>query len=71
MRQFTVLISQILIISCIQSLTELFVDPGERPYQAKIINIACFAGSLYLLIQFVFEFLIAELSTVINFSFPV
>lgn len=46
------------------------MDPGERPYQAKIINIACFAGSLYLLLQFVFQFVVKEITTVINFGFP-
>lgn len=63
------LIGQILIIYCLQSLIEIFIEAEKKPYQARILNIACFAGSLYLLIQFVFKFLLGEIVSVMNFSF--
>ncbi len=69
MKEFMVLIGQIFLISCIQTITEIFVDPGSKPYQARVLNIACFAGSLYLLLQFVFNHLMKELVTVIKFPF--
>ncbi len=69
MREFMVLIGQILIITCIQSLTEIFVDPDKRPYMAKMVTIACFAGSLYLLIQFVFLYVLKEIISVVKFPF--
>ena len=69
MRELMTLIGQIFLISCVQSIIEMFVDVGSKPYQARILNIACFAGSLYLLLQFMYSHLFKELVTVFNFSF--
>ncbi len=69
MREFMTLIGQIVLICCIQALTELLIDHNKRPYQALVINVACFAGSLYLLLQFVFGYLLAEIQAVINMPF--
>jgi hypothetical protein len=69
MDEFIILIGQILIIACLQSLMEIFIDADKKPYQAKVLNLACFAGSLYLLIKFVFDFILMELVNVMNFTF--
>ena len=69
MREFTVLIGQLFFIALMQTVLELFIDPEERPKHVQILNIACIIGSLYLLLQFVFEYLMGELSTFVTFPF--
>ncbi len=69
MREFMVLVGQIFLISCVQTLIEVFVDPDKKPLQAKITSIACFCGSLYLLLQFVLTYLLREFSTVLTYPF--
>ncbi len=69
MREFMILIGQIFLISCVQTLIEAFVDPDKKPLQARIISLACFSGSLYLLLQFVFTYLLKELNTVLRYPF--
>lgn len=69
MGEFLTLLGQIFIISCLQSIVELFIDPTLKSYQIRLINIACFSGSLYLIIQYISGTLISEISTVFKFAF--
>jgi len=69
MREFTLLIGQLFFISLMQTVLELFIDPKERPKHVQTLNIACIVGSLYLLLQFVFEYLLGELSMFVTFPF--
>jgi hypothetical protein len=69
MREFITLVTQIFIITLVQIVIEVFMDASKNPYQAKLLNIACFTGSLYLLINFVFNILLKELNTVVKFPF--
>ena len=69
MREFTILIGQLFFIALLQTVLELFIDPNERPKHVQILNIACIIGSLYLLLQFVFEYLLGEISTIVTFPF--
>lgn len=64
-----VLIGQIFIIALTQTIMEAFISPSEKPYQAKVISIACFVGSLYLLIDFILNNLIRDFSSAFNFNF--
>ena len=66
MKEFIVLIAQILIITCIQTLAEVFIDPEKNPMQVKLIGIACIVGSFYLLVQFVFSYILEEIVSIIN-----
>lgn len=68
MKEFIVLIGEIFFISCLQTLIEVFMNIHEKSYQSKILNIACFCGSLYLLLQYVFDNIIKDLVSFINFS---
>jgi len=69
MREFMVLIGQIFLISLIQTILEVFLKTENRDYQVKIINIACIMGSLYLVLQFVFTYVLRELSTIVRMPF--
>lgn len=70
MEEFIILIVQILIIACIQSVAEIFIDREKSPMQIKLINIACTVGSFYLLVQFVISHIFEELIGIINLTFP-
>ncbi|MCL2421497.1 MAG: hypothetical protein FWD03_06525 [Defluviitaleaceae bacterium] len=69
MREFTILIAQLFFIALTQTVLELFIDPSQKPHHVRILNIACIIGSLYLLLQFVFEYLLGEISTIMTFPF--
>jgi len=69
MREFTMLIAQLFFIALIQTVLELFIDSEKRPHHVRILNIACIIGSLYLLLQFVFEHLMSEIATIVTFPF--
>ena len=69
MREFTVLIGEIFFIALVQTILELLIDAEKRPQQIRIVNIACILGSLYLLLQFVFTYIMGEISTFVKFSF--
>jgi len=69
MREFMILVGQIFLISCIQSIIELFIDLSEKPLQKKILNIACFVGGLYLLLQFVSNHLFPEITQIVRVHF--
>jgi len=66
MKEFIVLIAQILIITCIQTIAEIFIDSSKNPMQVKLIGIACTVGSFYLLVQFVFSYILDEIIGIIN-----
>lgn len=66
MENLFILLAQIFLISCFQILFEVFIDKDEKPYQAKIVNLACFVGSLYLVLIFIYEILITELISLLN-----
>ena len=69
MNEFLTVIGQIFLIACIQSVIEVFIDTDKRPYMSKIANFACYVGALYILLQFMFEFLLAELFSIVRFAF--
>ena len=69
MQQFFTLLGQIFLIACAQTIIEQFLDSGSRPYQMRIVNIACFLGSLYFLLNFISNVMIGELTSVFKFNF--
>lgn len=69
MNEFLVLVGQILLIVCLQSVVELFIDATSKPYLIKILSIACYVGSLYLLLRFVFDNLMPEIFNIVRMAF--
>ena len=69
MREFIVLIGQLCLIALVQMVLEPFIDADKRPVNVHILNTACILGCVYLLLQFVFEFLLNELSALITIPF--
>ena len=69
MGEFVTLAWQLLGIAILQFIFEVIIDPKERPYHVKILNIACVMASMYLLLQFASDFLLNEISAFITFPF--
>jgi len=69
MREFIMLIGYLCLIALVQMVLEAFIDSSKRPLHVHILNIACILGCVYLLIQFVFEFLLSEIMSFITFLF--
>ena len=69
MREFMILVGQIFLIVCVQSIVEMFVDLSKAPLMQKILNIACFLGGLYLLLQFVFNNIFPEITQIVRVYF--
>lgn len=62
MQPFLVMIGQIFLITCIQTIIEIFISDKKHVYMSKIVTIACYLGSLYIVIQFTYHYLFKELS---------
>jgi len=69
MGDFFILIGQIFAVSIIQLVLEVLIDSDKHFYQAAVINTACFLGSLYFLLDFLFNKVLADLSTMVPSSF--
>lgn len=69
LNEFLALIGQLFLIVCLQSVLELFIDATNKPHLVKLLSIACYAGSLYLLLQFVFNNLMPEMFSIFRMVF--
>ena len=69
MSEFFTLIGQILLITCVQMVTEIFIDTDKRPLLSKITNVACYAVGLYFLVQFVFDTVMREVVAIVSSVF--
>ena len=68
-REFILLLGKIFLISCLQTLIEVFMNIQEKSYQSKILNIACFCGTLYILLEYVSQNIIKELFSFLRLNF--
>ena len=67
MNDFFLLIGQIFLIAIVQLVVEVIIDAKNHPLQATLINVACFLGGLYLVMDFLFSRMWGSLSTMIQF----
>ena len=69
MREFMILITELLFIAVLQTIVESILDAEERKKQLKVVNIACIAVSYVLLIRYVYNHLWGELTSFVNYTF--
>ncbi|MCL1935956.1 MAG: hypothetical protein FWF57_06240 [Defluviitaleaceae bacterium] len=67
MSEILQLFGQIFLIAIIQIVSDAFIDKGSMAMQSKLVNIACFLGSLYLVLNFLFTYIFGNFSTAFNF----
>lgn len=69
MRELLELIGQIFLITCIQSVLDVFVDYIDKPHTKVIVDITCYVGLFYLTIQFIVDYFLRELISFLNICF--
>jgi hypothetical protein len=69
MREFIILLGEILIIVLLQTVLETFFEEKKHAVQLKVINIACILGSLYLLLDFLFNHILSEITAFVKLPF--
>jgi len=67
MRDFMILLTELLLIAVLQTIIESVMDTEKREKQMKVVNIACIAASYVLLIRYVYNNLWGELATMVNY----
>jgi len=69
MREFFILIGELLLIALLQSVLEAVFDTEKRSQQMRVINIACIAISYLLLARYVFVHLLSEFTAIVTLPF--
>ena len=64
-----ILLLQIVAIVALQISVEIVIDPKERPYVAKTINIAMFLATLALVFNFAATHVLPEMRQLLQFAF--
>lgn len=65
MNEFYTVIGQIFIISMVQMILDAIFD-GKYPNQSKIINLACYLCSLYIVVFFIGNTLFVEINELVG-----
>lgn len=66
MREFLSLLGQLFLIAILQSIISFFINE-KQSYMLQLINIACYLGSLYIILQFVYTHLLSQVMTMFKF----
>lgn len=69
MREFLILIGELMFIAVIQIILEAILDEWAQKRAIIIINIACIIISYFLLFRYVYNHFIRDLLTVVNYYF--
>lgn len=67
MREFLSLLGQLFLIAVLQSIISFFINSEKQAYMLELINIACYLGSLYIILQFAYTHLLNQVMTIFNF----
>lgn len=67
MNEIIELFGHLFLIAIIQIVALSFLDEDKTPLQGKIINTACFLGSLYLVLQFFYINIAGNLGSLFNY----
>jgi hypothetical protein len=69
MGEALVLVGEIFLLAVAQSIVEMFIERDKHPELARMANLACFAGSLLLVMHFVARNVMPELTAMFRFAF--
>lgn len=63
MDQFLTVIGELFLIICVQSVFDVLISEKKQPYMKKIISLACYIGSMIIVLNFMVNYLFASLSS--------
>jgi len=69
MREFMFLILELMTVAILQMILENILNEASQKQTVKIINIACILISYFLLLRYVYNHFISEISSMLNFYF--
>ena len=67
MREFTALIGQIFFIALAQTIIDVFFEEEKYKYFRRFISIAAIMAAMYLLLQFIFTYIMDEITALVKF----
>ena len=68
MREFLILITEILLVVILQTIIEAVLSIQKREEYTKVVNIACVLVCYFLLIRYAYNHLWGEITTIVNFT---
>jgi RsiW-degrading membrane proteinase PrsW (M82 family) len=69
MLDFFMLLGEIAVIAIVQIVLEAFLDKDKHAQLLKVVNVACFLGCFYLLLQYVNTHILSDFTDFVKFSF--
>ena len=69
MREFVILISELIIVTGLQRLLEIIFTAWKMEKQITVVSIVCVIISYFLLLRFVYNNFLEELTAFVNFTF--
>ncbi|MCL1842842.1 MAG: hypothetical protein FWF79_03440 [Defluviitaleaceae bacterium] len=69
MREFMILIGELMFISAMQIVLEAILDETDKKKIMKVVNLACIIISYFLLLRYVYNHIIDEIGGFVNFYF--
>lgn len=67
MREFLSLLGQLFLIAVLQTIISFFINSEKPTYMIQLVNIACYLGSLYIILQFVYTYVLNQVMNMFNF----
>jgi len=69
MREFMFLIFELMTVAVLQMILENILNETSQKRVVKLINIACILISYFLLLRYVYNHFIVEITSMVNFYF--
>ena len=67
MNQVVTLLAELFFIGCLHMIMNMLIDADKMPFFSRITNIACYAGSLFVLARFVVNNLLPQMGSIFRF----
>ena len=64
MSEVLALLAELFLIGCLHVIMNLLIDPEKNPVFSKITSIACYAGSLFIVVRFVVNNLMPQMEQI-------
>ncbi|MCL2376549.1 MAG: hypothetical protein FWC76_04035 [Defluviitaleaceae bacterium] len=58
------LLAELFLIGCLHVIMNLLIDAEKNPLFSKIVSIACYAGSLFIVVRFVTNNLLPQMAQI-------
>lgn len=66
MREFLTLMGELFLITILQNVA-VFFNAEKSSYMKELINIACYLGAMYLILQFAYENIFGQIMNMFSF----